>query len=155
MSYAYQDWNVTNEARLPRIRLRVYRYRRVLALLGYLVTDGDGVVWAIPETTENSKQAATVAYRLNLAQIDKSPVIGRAEQVIAYRGVLYAPEGTNSSAASELAYTASNDQPRNATHEKRYIRAHWLHEPRQAPLFAMGACFGWRDHPQSGAPVSD
>jgi hypothetical protein len=81
-----------NKARLPRIRLQVDTAGRVETLLGYLVTDGDGVVWAIPEISKDH-QAATpaVAYRLDMAEID-TPVAGMSDQVFSYRDVLHTPE---------------------------------------------------------------
>jgi hypothetical protein len=73
-------------------------------LLGYLVTDGDGAVWAIPEIGPNLQAAAdAVAYQLDVAKIDKTPVAGRPDQVLSYRDVLYAPEMTETETLPALA----------------------------------------------------
>jgi hypothetical protein len=103
----HRDWNVKTEARLPRIRLPVFRLGRVEALLGYLVTDGNGTVWAIPETSRDGDYAVArvAAYRLNPEQIDKTLVVGRPEQVFAYRGVFNAPEMIESPGAGSRAYS--------------------------------------------------
>jgi hypothetical protein len=90
----HRGWNsMEPKARLPRIRLQVYLLGRVEALLGYLVTDGKGDVWAIPEMSKNHHAATrAVAYRLDMTKIDKTPVAGRPDQFIAYRDLLFAPE---------------------------------------------------------------
>jgi hypothetical protein len=89
-------------ASLPRIRLTVHLTGQVKTLLGYLVTDSNGVVWAIPEIS-HTQPAATdaMAFQLDLAKIDKAPVAGRSHQVISYRDVLYAPEATDSGDSSD------------------------------------------------------
>jgi hypothetical protein len=87
---------LSTNARLPRIRLQVYLIGRVEALLAYLVTDEGGDVWAIPEMSKNHHTAIrAVAYRLDMAKIDKTPVAGRPDQIIVYRDVLFAPEMIN------------------------------------------------------------
>ncbi len=54
-------------------------------------------MWAIPEISQ-TQQAETdaVAYQLDVAKIDKTPVAGRSDQIISYRDVLYAPEAIDS-----------------------------------------------------------
>jgi hypothetical protein len=84
-------------ASLPRIRLKVHLTGQMKTLLGYLVTDSDGVVWAIPEINQNHHVAThIVAYQLDMAKIDQTSVAGRSDQVFSYRDVLFAPEMTDS-----------------------------------------------------------
>jgi hypothetical protein len=93
-TFRYQPTEIQSpgtEARLPRIRLKISLSGRTEALLGYLVTDSDGLAWAFPEISNDHVPAHAVAYQLDTDKIDMTPVAGRSNQFVAYRAVLSPP----------------------------------------------------------------